>query len=120
MDILVVGAEQGGYDDGNRYCTLELQPIPPGLQIFNNGEEKCDLGKEFLDNMVPESGSFFGQEQSVLGRIMGEGDGGEGGDGGGSSVAAITTTINLGNSISSLAVPFCGFPQNNKNGKLTV
>ncbi|KAF5206384.1 Scarecrow-like protein [Thalictrum thalictroides] len=143
-EILAVGAEQVGYDDGNRYGTSELQPIPPGLQIFNNGAEKCDLGMEFLDNMVPESGSFFGQEQSVLGRIMGEGQDPStalkqllqngGGldfqnnygfgmvdsleDGGGSSAAATTTTINLGNSISSLAVPFSGFPQNNNNGKM--
>ncbi|KAF5198890.1 Scarecrow-like protein [Thalictrum thalictroides] len=147
-ETLAVGAAEQGDYDGNRYGS-ELQPIPPALQILNDGAEKCELsGMEFVDNMLPESGPFFGQEQSLLGWIMGEGQDptsglkqllqsggggldfqnnhgfgmvdtlGDGGDGGGYSTAA--TNMNLSNSMSALSVPFSGFSPNNNNGKMNT
>lgn len=57
----------------------ELQPIPTALEV-GSGAEKCGLaagaggggGMEDWDNMLSESGASLGQEQSLLGWIMGE------------------------------------------------
>ncbi|PIA35700.1 hypothetical protein AQUCO_03500214v1 [Aquilegia coerulea] len=154
VETLALGAQQAGYDCNN--YGSELQPIPPALQIFN-GAEKCEFGLEFYDNMLSESGAFIGQEQSLLGLIVGEGQdltsgfkqllqsgglevqntygfgmvdsgfgfealgsgGGGGGDDDDGGFSPAMTAMNLGNSLSSLAVPFSGVSLNN-NGKINT